>query len=214
MTLLPRSFLLFTFSLLLVGCETAYYNTMENFGVHKRDILVDRVGEARESQVDGQQQFKDALEQFKSVVNYDGGKLEAQYNKLNGAYEDSVEASEEITDRVNAVESVANALFKEWEKELDQYTSASLRQNSANQLRDTKRSYATLTSKMRKAEQSVAPVLNVLKDNVLYLKHNLNARAIGALKGELSSVDRNVQQLIAAMEASIRESDEFIKGLK
>ena len=214
MTLLPRSFLLFTFSLLLVGCETAYYNTMENFGVHKRDILVDRVGEARESQVDGQQQFKDALEQFKSVVNYDGGKLEAQYNKLNGAYEDSVEASEEITDRVNAVESVANALFKEWEKELDQYTSASLRQNSANQLRDTKRSYATLISKMRKAEQSVAPVLNVLKDNVLYLKHNLNARAIGALKGELSSVDRNVQQLIAAMEASIRESDEFIKGLK
>ena len=67
---------------------------------------------------------------------------------------------------------------------------------------------------MRRAEQSIAPVLAVLKDNVLYLKHNLNARAVGALKGELNQVDRNVQALIGAMEASIRESDAFIKGLK
>ena len=199
---------------LLSACETAYYNTMENFGVHKRDILVDRVEEARESQVDGQQQFKDALEQFKSVVNYDGGKLEAQYKKLNAAYEDSEEAAAEIRERIDSVESVAVALFKEWEKELDQYTSASLRNSSAQQLRDTKANYRTLIGKMRRAEQSIAPVLAVLKDNVLYLKHNLNARAVGALKGELNQVDRNVQALIGAMEASIRESDAFIKGLK
>ena len=35
---------------LVAGCSSAYYNTMEKLGVHKRDIMVDRVGEARDAQ--------------------------------------------------------------------------------------------------------------------------------------------------------------------
>ena len=38
--------------LLVSGCETAYYSAMEQVGVHKRDILVDRVDEASEAQED------------------------------------------------------------------------------------------------------------------------------------------------------------------
>jgi len=29
------------------GCATAYYSTLEQFGIEKRDVLVDRVKEAR-----------------------------------------------------------------------------------------------------------------------------------------------------------------------
>jgi hypothetical protein len=54
----------------LAGCESAYYDTMEQFGVHKRDILVDRIEDAQEAQEEGQEQFKDALEQFQAVVNF------------------------------------------------------------------------------------------------------------------------------------------------
>lgn len=200
--------------LFLTACESTYYSTMEKVGIHKRDILIDRIEEAQEAQQDGQEQFKSALEQFKSVVNFDGGDLEKIYNRLNDEYESSVEAADDIRDRIDKVDSVAKALFEEWKDELDQYTNASLRRDSQRQLTATQSRYRRLLSAMKRAENTIDPVLNTLRDNTLYLKHNLNARAITSLKGELGSVNNNVSKLIAAMETAIKESDAFIKQLK
>lgn len=199
---------------LLSACESTYYDAMEQMGFHKRDILIDRIEEAQTSQEEGQEQFKSALEQYKSVVNFDGGELESIYNSLNDEYEDSVAAAEEIRDRIDAVESVANALFDEWESELGEYSNANLRRDSERQLADTKRRYERLLSAMRRAESTIEPVLESLQDNVLYLKHNLNARAIASLKGELAGVDRDVTNLISAMQQAIDESNAFIEQMK
>lgn len=203
-----------TATISISGCESTYYNAMEKVGVHKRDILVDRVGEAKESQQDAQKQFKDALSEFRSVVSFDGGDLESHYNRLNSEFEDSEAAAKDLTSRIDKVESVAEALFDEWQDELKLYSNDRLRSDSANKLQATKRQYSSLIKSMRRAEKSIDPVLNALRDNVLYLKHNLNASAIGALKGELAGIDRNVQQLLSAMETAINESDAFIKQLK
>ena len=37
------------------GCSSTYYGAMEKVGIHKRDILVDRVEDARDSQEDAQE---------------------------------------------------------------------------------------------------------------------------------------------------------------
>lgn len=199
---------------LLAGCESAYYDAMEQFGVHKRDILVDRIEEAQEAQEEGQEQFKDALEQFQAVVNFDGGELEDIYNRLNDEYEASEDAANQIRDRIDSVEDVAEDLFAEWETELDQYSNANLRRDSERQLKDTQRRYERLMSAMRRAEKTIDPVLASLKDNTLYLKHNLNARAIASLKGELSTVNRDVENLISAMQSAINESNAFIEDMR
>ncbi len=197
----------------LSGCETAYINTMEQFGVHKRDILADRIVDVQEAQADGQQEFRSALEQFRSVINVEGGELEKQYDKLQSAYDDSEAAAEKISKRIDKVESVAEALFDEWDDELDQYTNQRLRADSERKLRETQRGYEQVMRAMRASEKSLTPVLNALRDNTLYLKHNLNASAIGALRGEYRNVNSNVEQLLKAMEKSIAESNAFIKTL-
>jgi hypothetical protein len=201
-------------SLMLAGCESTYYSAMEEVGFHKRDILIDRIEAAQEAQVDGQEQFESALQQFKSVANFEGGELEDIYNQLNDEYEKSVDASQNISDRIEKVDHVANALFDEWNDELSQYSSANLRRDSEQKLKATQRRYKNLLSAMRKAEKSITPVLETLRDNTLYLKHNLNARAISSLKGELNTINDNVSTLITAMEKAIQESDTFIKQLK
>ncbi len=198
---------------LLSGCETAYFNTAEKFGVHKRDILVDRIGDVQQAQEDGGEEFRNALEQFRSVIDVDGGKLEKQYDKLQAAFDDSEEAAEEIRERIDKVESVAEALFDEWEDELDQYTNQRYRADSKRKLQETRRGYEQVIRAMRASEESLEPVLNTLRDNTLYLKHNLNAAAIGQLKGEYRSINSNVEALIQTMEKSIAESDAFIKTL-
>lgn len=198
----------------LSGCQSAYYATMEKVGIEKREILVDRVDAARDAQQETQQQFRDALEQFRSVVRIEGGELASLYERLRDEYDDSVDAAEDLGNRVDKVESVALALFEEWEEELDQYTNQTLRQQSAQKLRDTRTRYKSLIRSMRKAEKRMQPVLATLNDNVLYLKHNLNARAVGALKGELRSVQQQVDLLIRDMERSISESDRFIQNFQ
>lgn len=201
-------------ALVLAGCESTYYSAMEGLGIEKRDILVDRVEEARDSQEEAQEQFASALEEFSALINFDGGELQDVYESLSDEYEASADAADDVRGRINAIEDVAEDLFDEWRDELEQYSSDSLRRDSARKLRDTERRYASLIKSMRRAESRMDPVLVALHDNVLYLKHNLNAKAIGALQGELSGIESDVSQLIKEMNAAIAESDAFIASLK
>lgn len=209
-----RKLFLLCGAILLAGCDTAYLATMEKVGVHKRDILVDRIEDTQESQQEGQQQFKDALAQFKSVVSINGGELESVYEKLNSEYEDSEAAANEIHDRIAKVESVSDALFSEWQDEIEQYSNAQMKRDSSAKLKQTKQEYSRLIAAMKKAEKSLDPALKAMHDQVLYLKHNLNARAIASLKGELKTIDANINTLLTNMQRSIDESDRFIAKLK
>jgi hypothetical protein len=195
------------------GCQKAYYSTMEKFGVHKRDIMVGRVGEARDSQQEAKEQFQSALEQFSTVLNFKGGRLEDKYKTLQAEYDKSEAKANEVKDRIDAVEDVSEALFDEWEDELDQYNNKSLRRDSERKLDRTRRQYAQLIKAMRTAEAKITPVLKAFHDQVLYLKHNLNAQAIASLQSELVAVESDIAVLVKEMEKSIGEADSFIKTM-
>ncbi len=199
--------------LLLTGCSTAYYATMEKVGIHKRDIMVDRVEEARDAQHESKEQFKSALEKFSVVLDFKGGKLEEKYNQLNDEYEESEEAATQVSERIAAVEDVAEALFEEWQEETEQYSSAKLKRSSQKKLRHTKKRYKQMLAAMKKAEGKMAPVLAAFKDQVLYLKHNLNAKAILSLQEEFGSIKSDIAVLIKEMERSIKEADAFIQEI-
>ncbi len=211
---LRLAFLISLVPWLMGGCQSMYYNTMEKFGTHKRDILVDRIEAARDSQTDAKEQFKDALEEFTVVMNFKGGKLEDKYKKINAAYEDSEEKAEDVRDRIDKVEHVAGALFDEWETELEQFTNAKMKRNSQSKLNSTKRRYGKLINAMKRAEKKIQPVLSSFKNQVLTLKHNLNAAAIASLQEELVAVETDVNSLIKEMEQSIAEADAFISSME
>lgn len=210
----PLSTLLFTALLVLAGCQSTYYAAMEQVGVHKRDILVDRVEAARDSQQDAKEQFQSALDRYRSVVQVKGGELEARYAALNKEYLASESSAKDVRKRIEAVEDVAEALFEEWESELNLYSNASLRNASAAELKRTRAQYKTLLDRMRAAERRIEPVLSVLRDQVLFLKHNLNARAISALQGEYRTLQGNVDQLLRDMQRAIDEADSFVRTLQ
>jgi hypothetical protein len=213
MTVIYRS-LLATALLTLTACSSMYYSGLESMGIPKRDLMIHRVEKARDTQEDTKEQFKSALEQFTAVTNFKGGDLEAVYNKLNDEYEDSVSQSKLVRKRIDDIKDVSEALFEEWEEEITQYSSASLQRNSKSQLTSTRRQYKQLVQAMERAEAKLEPVLAVFKDQVLYLKHNLNARAISSLKEELSGIQSDVSTLIVAMEKSINEANTFINSME
>lgn len=205
-----------TFSLLLflTACSTLYYSGLEKIGIPKRDVLVHRVEKARDTQEETKEQFKSALEQFTAVTNFKGGDLEAVYNKLNKEYEASVAKADEVKDRIAAIEDVSQALFNEWEEEITQYSNAALKSSSQQKLTATRAHYKQLITTMKTAEAKIQPVLTVFKDQVMFLKHNLNAQAIASLKGELGTLQSDVSSLITSMEKSINEANAFISTME
>ncbi|WP_372762084.1 DUF2959 domain-containing protein [Pseudoalteromonas sp.] len=210
-TLLSASLLALTVA--LSGCQSAYYSAMEKVGIHKRDILIDRVEETKDSQQESQQEFQSALERLTTLINYQGGELQAAYEQLNDDYESSLAAANEVSANINKVEEVAEALFAEWSDELAQYKSATLKRASSKKLNATQRQFNQLLRSMRSAESKMEPVLSSLNDNVLYLKHNLNAQAVSAIKGEFTNLKRDIQVLMDDMNKSIADSNKFIEQM-
>ncbi len=198
----------------VVGCSSTYYSAWEKLGYEKRDILVSRVEKARDEQTDAKKQFASTLDEFKSLTNFNGGDLEGEYRKLNSSYEDCESEAADVTKRINGVDKVANAMFAEWQTELDQYTDPSLKASSTAKLAESKQRYADLLAAMRRSESAMQPVLAAFKDRVLFLKHNLNASAISSLSGTAAGIDSNVQDLIKKMDSSIDEANTFIDHLK
>ncbi|MCA9272700.1 MAG: DUF2959 domain-containing protein [Phycisphaerales bacterium] len=200
----------------LTGCAKTKIWVNEKLGYEKREQLVGSVEKARDQQEKAKVAFASALEEFLAITEGDEttADLEKKYKKIESAYENSVSRAEAVHGRISTVESVAKALFKEWEKELGEYSSDSLRDASQAQLDATRERYTTLIGAMKDAASKMDPVLAAFKDQTLFLKHNLNARAIASLETDLAKVKTEVAELIEEMEASIAEANAFIDALQ
>jgi Skp family chaperone for outer membrane proteins len=198
---------------LLSSCQTVEYAVKERFGIHKRDILVARVHDARQAQDEARQQFASALEEFVAVTGNDGGPLAEKYVRLQREFTRSESRAATVRERIAEIDRVARALFKEWNKELGDYREASLRDASRRQLAATQERYAALATALQRAAATMDPVLDRFRDQVLFLKHNLNASAIAQLDTNHRQLESEIAHLIAAMEISIREADAFLAAL-
>jgi len=200
--------------LLLASCSTAYYAAMDQLGYEKRHILVKRVKGAKGSQEKAKDQFASALDEFIEVSNYQGGELEAMYRKVEKAYERSRDRADEVRDKNDAVARTGKALFKEWNKEIKEFTDPELAASSRKKYNASKTRFKALSTAMENAESKLDPVLAKFRDQVLFLKHNLNAKAINALEKRITKVKIDVARLIRDMDRSITEADRFISQME
>ena len=200
--------------LTLTSCSSWYYSALEAVGTTKRELFKSRVVSARDAQEDAKEQFTSALERFKALRSFDGGKLEETYEQLDRELQESESQANTVHTRIDAVESVATALFEEWEAEIDEYTNKTLQHESEKKFREAHKNYNHLMRAMRAVEDRLDPALSPMRDQVLFLKHNLNAKAIASLEGELQSVEVDVASLIKDLQKSIAQTDEFIRTLE
>ncbi|NNF40265.1 MAG: DUF2959 domain-containing protein [Woeseiaceae bacterium] len=198
----------------LTGCASVKYSALEKVGIHKRDLLIDRVEDARDAQADTRENMVSAYEKLSSLVGYEGGELEDEYEKLSDAVAKASDTTEELDEQLAAIDRVSADLFAEWESELDLYTSQKLRADQERKLGLAKRQFGEMRSRMQKARNRVDPVMVVLNDNVLFLKHSLNAQALAALRGQSAKLENQVDALIRDMQIAIDEADAYINLMR
>ncbi|MEM9177504.1 MAG: DUF2959 family protein [Myxococcota bacterium] len=194
----------------LTGCTNAYYSAMEQIGQGKRDILRSRIESGRDDQAEAQEQIKTTYERLKEAANFEGGDLEAIYDRLNSDYERCVARADDVSDRIESIEQVAADLWDEWGAEIELIPREARRRDSRRLLDQTKTRYGKVIGAMKRSESKMAPVLEAFRGEVLYLKHNLNARAIASLEDTAVEIQGDVESLIRDIDASIREAESFL----
>ena len=197
----------------LSGCSTLYYKAWEKLGKEKRDLLRSNVEKVKGDQEEATEQFQDALTRIRELHAFDGGDLEKHYDRLKSDYEKSESRADDLRNRIDKIEEIAGDLFTEWDAEIGEISSSDMRRRSREQLDATKKRYAKLESALHETEKSMDPVLQKLKDQVLFLKHNLNATAVGGLEAEASRIEGEIGSLIQDMKRSIELGNEFIAEL-
>ncbi len=198
----------------LTGCASVQYSALEKVGIHKRDILVDRVEDARDAQAETREQLVTAYEELSELVGYKGGELEKKYERLSKEVDRSRDATEDLDEHLADIDRVSEDLFDEWESELDLYSSAALKADQEQKLKLARRQFLKMRDRMQTARNRVDPVMAVLTDNVLFLKHSLNAQALAALRGQTAVLEGQVDALIRDMQVAIDEADAFINRMK
>ena len=153
-------------------------------------------------------------EQFTSLVETPDSDLRRVYDDLSAELERCEDKAEAVRDQIRSIERVAGDLFDEWEKELAQYTSEDLRRRSRDTLDQTRRRYDQMIAAMRRPEDTMNRVLVAFRDQVLFLKHNLNAQAVASLQGTVDALELDIEALIAEMESAIAEADAFIQSME
>lgn len=197
----------------LTACSTVYYSAMEKFGYEKRDLLKSAVKASRNEQKEAGAQFQDALTQLRAMTKFDGGALEKAYDKFKGEFDACESEANDVRAKIKNMDKVASDLFREWETEIGQYANPTLAADSRTKLSATRSRFAQVSSALHASEASMEPVLRQFHDQVLYLKHNLNAAAVGSLRGTADSIQGDLQRLMTQMNASIAEADKFIQTL-
>lgn len=191
----------------------AKYSAWDMVGVEKRDLFKKEVEETKDSQKKSGEAVQDALTQLKAMTGFKGGDAEKQYNKYNDAYTKAEKRALELKANIKQVQNIANDLFEEWEKEIEQISTPDLKEKSRTSLNSTKSKYANLEVSLKKSEAKLDPVLKKLKDHVLFLKHNLNAKAFSALTIETVKIQKDIDSLVIDLNKSIAEAEKLTAEL-
>jgi hypothetical protein len=208
-----RTLVLLLPALVISSCNSIYYAAMEKLGREKRDILVKRILTVKKDQQETGEQLKSTLDVFKEVTGFDGGNLEKTYNRLHDSLEHCKDRAKELHDHVNSVDDVAKRMFSEWKGEINDMRNVTLKRQSQTLLTNAQRQHSGYMRQMRATETKINPVLQAFNDQVVFLKHNLNARAISSLKKTSVDLDLQANDLIGEINESSNEADQYIKTL-
>ncbi len=193
----------------LSACQSTYYKAWEFLGKEKRDLLTSKIEDTKDSQKDSQKEVKDILEQVRNKYGLEAKEIESFYDNLKSDYESFKAQANELKGNAKDVRTIAKDLFQEWEQEAYTFKNSSYKRSSLKKLQETKREFNSLSRQMAQSEAQLDQVLNVLRDQVLFLKHNLNAKTLASFEGEFDRIEKEIETLIRRIDQSLSATENF-----
>jgi len=200
-------------ALLLTGCSSTYYKIWEKLGREKRDLLVSHVGAVKEEQAESTEQIKDALTRLQESYGKPDTKLQAFYDRLKADDTEAQEKAKTLRSRIDRMNTTARDLFKEWEKEIEEFSNPEYKSKSRANLDRSKTRFQALSNALKQSTSRMKPLLTRLHETTIFLKHNLNAQSLGTLKKEGREIERSLEALLKQINTAQKEADDFLNTI-
>jgi hypothetical protein len=197
-----------------LGCGRAYDSTLETFGKSKKDTLIDRITSARDAQSLTKEQFAMALDEFRAIAGYRGTLLEEKYKDLKTQYERCQSQTNTVENRLAEVRRAAKSFFRQWEDEMETFSSSVARRTSEEKYRQMQTRYDTVINAMDRVCDKFYPALAAYKDQVLLLKHVVNSQGTMASGGDLAIAEREISLLTLEIDRAMAQADTFIRQMR
>lgn len=198
----------------LCSCTTVYYKSWELLGREKRDLLSSNIESLKGEQEDAKEEFSDVLERMRSEYVGEKQSLAETYSDFKSDYDDIKDEVDDVTSRLNRIDGLAKALFKEWLVEANEFDSREYRRKSLAKRGETMRSFNKYMKSTRALEAGMNQSLKSLQDEVVFLKHNLNSQIVSQFNVKLATLEKDMEKIIGKIEKSIEGTDSYIKEIR
>ncbi|MEC9282962.1 MAG: DUF2959 family protein [Bdellovibrionota bacterium] len=198
----------------LCSCTTVYYKSWELLGREKRDLLSSNIESLKGEQEDAKEEFSDVLERMRSEYIGEKQSLAETYSDFKSDYDDIKDEVDDVTSRLNRIDGLAKALFKEWLLEANEFDSREYRRKSLAKRGETMRSFNKYMKSTRALEAGMNQSLKSLQDEVVFLKHNLNSQIVSQFNVKLATLEKDMEKIIGKIEKSIEGTDSYIKEIR
>ena len=138
---------------------------------------------------------KGMLASYNTIVGGQAKNVQTEYKKLANDLKATDKKIQGTTKDLEAMNKQADKFFVQWEKELAEYSSDSMKEKSTARLDATKKRYQSLGQSLGEASKAFQPLMQNLNDQILFLGRDLSAEAIADLQDEAAELNQQAEDV-------------------
>jgi hypothetical protein len=186
----------------------------QNEGHERADEHIEKIERASEEMKDVRKHLNEAFEAYHKTLREGTDERRSSYKDLVKALERCEEETKELRKRHREMDEQAEEYFKKWKNSVKDIKNADLERRSEERLEATRRRYREVSMRWKTMGEDYEPVLAELRDQVVYLGHDLNEDAVLSLKEDAAELEELARALFRSMEGFGSTADEYIGGLE
>ena len=162
---------------------------------------------AEQSIADVMEHVMGMLASYNAIVGGSSKNVQSDYKKLANDLKATDKKIQNASKGMDSLDKQAQKFFGQWEKELAEYSSDSMREKSSARLDAAKQKFKTLGETLGEARKAFEPLVQSLNDQILYLGRDLSPEAVADLEDEAAELNKQAEDVTAKINDLLAKAD-------
>lgn len=183
-------------------------------GEKQIDKLVDRAGDTIAAIRAARRQVSTTVSDYNQILDGEAEDNRAAYKKLQKALKKSEKSAAAVGAQAEKMDLAASDYFAGWEASLSEITSDDMRTRSEERMKETRERYDGILQAGRQAGEAFRPFVTQLKDQIVFLGHDLNPAAIEDLQDDAEKLNSQAKEVFSRVDETMRTALRYMASLK
>jgi hypothetical protein len=183
-------------------------------GVKQTEKLLKQAGETVKAVSEGRAQVQKTLDTYNSLVQGKAEDPKKAYKNLQKEMERCDDRVADVQRKRDEMQVEADKYFGDWNSSLAGISDPGLRKQSEDRLSKARAQYDGILEATEAAGADFKPFMTSLKDQVVYLGHDLNPAALKSLAGTASKLNGDATALFGKIDGAVSKANSYITAFK